>query len=58
MQLDYLTTENEDLRKQLRLQEARHSLLLREWEQQRVAETKQLGDKIELLERANSQLKV
>lgn len=56
--LDFLTRENEDLRKQLKLQEARHALIQREWEQNRDAETRQLGDKIELLERANSQLKM
>lgn len=58
LQLEFLTAENDDLRKQLRLQEARHALMHREWEQNRESETKQLDDKIELLERANSQLKV
>ncbi|GIY22174.1 28 kDa inner dynein arm light chain, axonemal [Caerostris darwini] len=54
--LDFLTAENEDLRKQLKLQEARHALQ-RDWEQHTAVESKKLGDKIELLERANSQLK-
>ncbi|GFS40399.1 28 kDa inner dynein arm light chain, axonemal [Trichonephila inaurata madagascariensis] len=56
--LDFLTAENEDLRKQLQLQEARHALLQRDWEQQTTVDSKKLGDKIELLERANSQLKM
>ncbi|GIY37352.1 28 kDa inner dynein arm light chain, axonemal [Caerostris extrusa] len=56
--LDFLTAENEDLRKQLKLQEARHALLQRDWEQHTAVESKKLGDKIELLERANSQLKM
>ncbi|GFQ72711.1 28 kDa inner dynein arm light chain, axonemal [Trichonephila clavata] len=56
--LDFLTAENEDLRKQLKLQEARHALLQRDWEQQTAVDSKKLGDKIELLERANSQLKM
>ncbi|GIY22173.1 28 kDa inner dynein arm light chain, axonemal [Caerostris darwini] len=55
--LDFLTAENEDLRKQLKLQEARHALQ-RDWEQHTAVESKKLGDKIELLERANSQLKM
>ncbi|XP_054707929.1 33 kDa inner dynein arm light chain, axonemal-like isoform X2 [Uloborus diversus] len=55
--LDFLTSENEDLRKQLKLQEARFALMQREYEQQSAADSKKLGDKIELLERANSQLK-
>ncbi|XP_054707928.1 33 kDa inner dynein arm light chain, axonemal-like isoform X1 [Uloborus diversus] len=56
--LDFLTSENEDLRKQLKLQEARFALMQREYEQQSAADSKKLGDKIELLERANSQLKM
>ncbi|KAG8189815.1 hypothetical protein JTE90_026118 [Oedothorax gibbosus] len=56
--LDFLTAENEELRKQLRVQEARYSLMHREWEQHTAVESKKLGDKIELLERANSQLKM
>ncbi|KFM78416.1 Axonemal dynein light intermediate polypeptide 1, partial [Stegodyphus mimosarum] len=55
--LDFLTAENEDLRRQLKLQEARHELLRKEWERRAEAESKHLGDKIDLLERANSQLK-
>lgn len=58
LQLEFLTAENEDLKKHLKLLEAKHNLMEREWEQKREAETKELGDKIELLERANSQLKV
>ena len=53
-----MTTENEDLRKQLKHQEATYALMQREWDQKREAETRELGDKIELLQRANSQLKV
>ncbi|KAF8794623.1 axonemal dynein light intermediate polypeptide 1-like isoform X2 [Argiope bruennichi] len=56
--LDFLTAENEEMRKQLKLQEARHALMERDWEQQTAVESKKLGDKIELLERANSQLKM
>ncbi|XP_042905048.1 33 kDa inner dynein arm light chain, axonemal-like isoform X2 [Parasteatoda tepidariorum] len=55
--LEFLTAENEDLRRQLKLLEARHGLLQREWEQCSAVESKKLNDKIELLERANSQLK-